>query len=110
MEVDSCVKDAGFQEADESELGELLEVTLKASVQGRYGSRRGGIGKRKRNINRDDDMLRALQEDEMNITALTESRENDVFKRQPFKIIVLSRSNKEIDLHDFIGSSRIRIC
>lgn len=52
-------------------------------------------------------MLRALQEDEMNITVLTESRENDVFKRQPFKIIVLSRSNKEIDLHDFIGSSRI---
>ena len=75
MEINSCVKDAGFQEAGESELGELFEVTLKASVQGGYGSRRGGIGKRKRKINRDDDMLRALQE-EVNIMVLTVSQEN----------------------------------
>lgn len=34
-------------------------------------------------------------------------KSSDVFKRQPFKIIVLSRSNKEIDLYDFIGSLRI---
>lgn len=53
-------------------LENFLDI-LKARAQRGPGSRGGAVGRRKRKMNRDDDVVRALQEDELNIKVLSVS-------------------------------------